>query len=77
MTELCTSESFIVRVYRIDPHDPQRLTGLIEALDGSGTQTPFTDIEGMVTVLRRRIGKKRGRRRIAGLPAEAVIEQKE
>jgi len=34
MTELTTAHSFMVRIYRIDPQDPSRLTGQIELLDG-------------------------------------------
>jgi hypothetical protein len=43
MAELSTRDSFIVRIYRYDPEDSRRVTGLVEALDGSGANEPFTD----------------------------------
>jgi hypothetical protein len=51
MTELSTAESFIVRIYRIDTEDRKKLTGLVEAMDGSGERTPFNDIEELAAVL--------------------------
>jgi hypothetical protein len=51
MTELTTADSYIVRIYRIDTEDPKKLTGLVEAMDGSGERTPFTDIEELAAVL--------------------------
>jgi len=62
MTELSTADSFIVRIYRIDTEDPKKLTGLVEALDGSGERTPFTDVEELAVVLSSGTGKRRGRR---------------
>ena len=64
MTELTTANSFIVRVYRIDPEDRKRLTGLVEALDGSGERTPFTDIDELAAVLGRSVGKRADGERI-------------
>lgn len=49
------SESFIVRVYRIDREDGQKITGLVEALDGSGEREPFTRIDELSAILRRRV----------------------
>lgn len=57
MTELTTAESFIVRIYRIDSDDQGKLTGLVEALDGSGTRMPFIDSEELVAVLNRSVGR--------------------
>jgi hypothetical protein len=51
MTELSTADSFIVRIYRIDTEDPKKLTGLVEAMDGSGERTPFTDVEELAAAL--------------------------
>jgi hypothetical protein len=63
MTELSTAESFIVRIYRIDTENPKRLTGLVEAMDGSGERTPFTDIDELATVLNGLVkGYRNGRR---------------
>jgi hypothetical protein len=63
MTKLSTADSFIVRIYRIDTEDPRKLTGLVEALDGSGERTPFTDIDELAAVLNRGMGKRGGRRK--------------
>jgi len=62
MTELSTAQSYIVRIYRTDPDDPGKLTGLVEALDGSGERTPFVDTDGLIAILRH-TAKKRTRRR--------------
>jgi hypothetical protein len=58
MTELRTANSFIVRIYRIDTEDQRKLTGLVEALDGSWERTPFTDIIELAAVLNRGVGKR-------------------
>jgi len=63
MTELTTANSFIVRIYRIDTEDQRKLTGLVEALDGSGERTPFTDIDELAALLSRGAGKRGGRRK--------------
>jgi len=57
MTELTTAESFIVRIYRIDADDQDKLTGLVEALDGSGARMPFTDSDELVAVINRSVGR--------------------
>jgi hypothetical protein len=64
MTKLSTADSFIVRVYRIDTEDPRKLTGLVEALDGSGERTQFTDIDELAAVLGRSVGKRADGERI-------------
>jgi len=51
MTELSTADSFIVRIYRLDTDDQKKLTGLVEAMDGSGERIPFTDIIELAAVL--------------------------
>lgn len=63
MSELTTAQSFIVRVYRVDPDDPRKLTGLVEAMDGSGMRVPFTDLDGLAVLLSRPPGKRGGRTR--------------
>ena len=64
MTELSTAESFIVRIYRIDTEDRKKLTGLVEALDGSGERTPFTGILELAAVLNGLVaGPRKGRRK--------------
>ena len=64
MTELSTANSFIVRVYRVDSEDPHKLTGLVEAMDGSGERTPFTDADELAALLNRGAGKRTKRKRI-------------
>lgn len=61
MSKLLTSDSYLVRIYRVDSEDPHRITGQVEALDGSGTRTPFTDCVELATLLSRGAGKKRRR----------------
>lgn len=61
MTKLSTTDSYLVRIYRVDSEDPHRLTGQVELLDGSGTRTPFTDCVELTTLLSRGAGKKRRR----------------
>ena len=63
MTEHLAADSFIVRVYRYDCDDPHKLTGLVEAMDGSGERTPFTDIDELAAVLNRGVGKRAGQRK--------------
>lgn len=63
MTELSTAHSYIVRIYRTDTDDPTKLTGLVEALDGSGERMPFTDCDELAALLSRGAVKpKRGRK---------------
>jgi hypothetical protein len=61
MTELSTAKSFIVRIYRIDTEDPKKLTGLVEAMDGSGERTHFTYVDELAALLSRGTGKRDGR----------------
>ena len=55
MVEQPTSESFIVRVYRVDAQDERKISGLVEALDGSGESEPFTLIDVLGAILKRRL----------------------
>lgn len=61
MTKLSTTDSYLVRIYRIDSDDPHRLTGQVEALDGSDKRTPFTDCAELATLLSQGAGKRRRR----------------
>ncbi|MBI5591016.1 MAG: hypothetical protein HY881_11095 [Deltaproteobacteria bacterium] len=61
MTELLTADSFIVRIYRMDTEDPKKLTGLVEALDGSGKRVPFTDIDELAAALNQDAGREKNR----------------
>ena len=58
MTEHTIRESFIVRVYRCDPENTRKVTGLVEATDGSGATAPFTSTDELCTILNGFIGKK-------------------
>lgn len=63
MTELSTANSFIVRVYRYDNEDDHKITGLVEALDGSGQRVPFNDSDELAAILKRGLVKRRGRKK--------------
>jgi hypothetical protein len=64
MNKQSLSNSFIVRVYRVDTDNPGNITGIVEALDGSGTQEPFTGADELAAILSRsrRSGRKTKRR---------------
>jgi hypothetical protein len=66
MTELTTANSFIVRIYRYDTEDQCKLTGLVEALDGSGERTRFTDANELAAVLSRSAGRRGRKKRNEG-----------
>lgn len=57
MTEHTTRESFIVRIYRCDSEDARKVTGLVEATDGSGATAPFTNTDELCAILNGFIGK--------------------
>jgi hypothetical protein len=63
MTELSTSESFIVRIYRIDTDDRRKLTGIVEMTNGTEERTPFIDAEELVSALHSSVSKRIGRMR--------------
>jgi hypothetical protein len=63
MTELSTANSFIVRIYRIDTQDQKKLTGLVEAMDGSGERMPFIDSDELAAVLNDLVNRHRKGRR--------------
>jgi len=64
MEQNLTARSFIVRLYRVDTEDRRKITGLVEALDGSGRPAPFRDIGELAEVLHGRAAtsRKRGRK---------------
>ena len=49
------SESFIVRIYRVDTGDGRKIAGLVEALDGSGEKESFVRIDELGAILKRRV----------------------
>lgn len=53
----------MVRVYRVDTEDPQKLIGMIEAMDGSGERLPFNNVEDLAAVLRRAADNRGGSRK--------------
>jgi hypothetical protein len=57
MIELTPARCFIVRVYRLDPEAPDKITGQVEVMDGSGVRTPFTGMGELVETLRQHAGK--------------------
>lgn len=63
MTELTTANSYMVRVYRVDPEDPHKLTGQVESMDGSGERKPFTDIDELTALLNRGVARRGGRKK--------------
>jgi hypothetical protein len=67
MSEISTAQSYIVRVYRIDPEEPSCITGVVEAMDGSGAKKPFTGSDELAKILSRGAGKRhKGKRRNEG-----------
>ena len=66
MTEHSTVTTFVVRIYRYDTEDPRKLTGMVEAMDGRGERTRFTDIDGLAAVLNRGVCGKEGLYGVAG-----------
>ncbi len=57
MTEHSTSDSFIVRVYRVNTDDPRKINGLVETMDGSGERESFADTDELGAILNRRAGR--------------------
>lgn len=53
MTAHSIRKSFLVRVDRFDPRDGGRLSGTVEAIDGSGATAPFGDPQELGSVLAR------------------------
>lgn len=62
MTETFTAHSYLVRVYRVDTDNPSRITGLVEAMDGSGICAPFNDMDELSCLLRKGSERRRSRR---------------
>jgi len=58
MTELSTRDSFIVRVYRFDTEDKSKVTGQIEAIDGSGANVSFKDMDELGAILSRFVARR-------------------
>jgi hypothetical protein len=66
MIEVTPARCFLVRVYRLDPEVPDKITGQVEAMDGSGARTPFTCIRELVAALSQSAGKRSARQRKSG-----------
>jgi len=43
-------EHYIIRIYRRDHSDPERLTGMLESVE-RGTRSPFHTLNGLRTLL--------------------------
>jgi hypothetical protein len=63
LTRASTLKRFIVRIYRTNTKDDRRITGLVEAMDGSGEREAFAGIDELGAILNRRAGKQRKRRK--------------
>lgn len=61
MSEQIKAESYVVRVYRCDPEDGRKVTGLVELMDGSGMRKPFTNLDELAAVLSHSDAKERRR----------------
>lgn len=61
MAKRTVSDSFIIRVYRVDTEDPRALTGLVEAIDGTVERVPFTSIDELAAALSRGAGRRNRR----------------
>jgi hypothetical protein len=59
MTTRATADSYVVRIYRVDTEDQKNLTGLVEAMDGSGERLPFKNIDQLAEVLQCGVAKTR------------------
>lgn len=73
MEKSLTAWSFIVRIYRADTEDNRKITGQVEALDGSMRLEPFRDIEELAGLLnnwsaatRKRVRKAKKRTDLRG-----------
>lgn len=62
MSERLTVDSFIVRIYRADTENRRKFTGMVEAMDGSGSREPFTDLDELGAILNRHTGKPQKKR---------------
>jgi hypothetical protein len=63
MNESATTVSFLVRVYRYDSQDPNKLAGQVEKLDGSGELSVFTDSDELAAILSRGAAPQGSRRK--------------
>lgn len=68
MTELSTAQSVVVRIYRIDTEDTHKITGLVEAMDGSGVCLPFVNADELVALLSRMTFPRKARRTVGRKP---------
>lgn len=51
MTTTSVLDTYIIRVYRVDPEDCRRITGLIETIDGNGIRTPFDGLDELNEII--------------------------
>jgi len=59
-------KSFIVRVYRVDPKNPEKIAGQVEAVDGDEAQSSFTGIDELARVLRPPATKRKAKGKLKG-----------
>jgi hypothetical protein len=53
MPQRPTLDSFIVRIYEVDPKDRRKIEGTVESMDGSGEHESFVSIDELSTALNR------------------------
>lgn len=58
-------ETFVVRIYRRDAGDPQRLSGTVENAE-HGARESFGDIDSLIAILSGNAGNKGSRKRPIG-----------
>lgn len=51
MSQRLTSESFIVRVYRVDTENSRQINGLVQTMEGAGPGESFADIDELGEIL--------------------------
>lgn len=51
MSKRLTSESFIIRVYRVDTENSHLINGLVQTMEGAGPGESFADIDELGEIL--------------------------
>jgi len=73
MAEQSTRDSFIVRIYQFDTADKSKVAGLVEAIDGSGTNASFKDTNELGAILSRLVHRPKKAKKLK--KDEAVLER--
>jgi len=59
-------KSYIVRVYRVDPKEPDKIAGQVEAMDCDGARSSFAAIGELAEVLRQPAAKRNEKKKLRG-----------